>query len=177
MLPPAAYIALNQLYEQGVAPSPKTLVYDGAGMADYPDFWQNVKEAGKYMMTIGMYHPDMKMKELSKQIAVEYKKRTNNDPNRLIYQAVDSLLVITEAIRQAGTTDSAKLLDVMRKSKFDGARGVMVFDSTPGVSYQQWAAIPYVNYQLTDVNQAVGKTTLLQSPGTEFNVQKITMPK
>jgi hypothetical protein len=53
----------------------------------------------------------------------------------------------------------------------------MVFDSTPGVSYQQWAAIPYVNYQLTDVNQAVGKTTLLQSPGTEFNVQKITMPK
>jgi ABC-type branched-subunit amino acid transport system substrate-binding protein len=177
MLPPAAYIALNQLYEQGVAPSPKTLVYDGAGMADYPDFWQNVKEAGKYMMTIGMYHPDMKMNELSKQIAVEYKKRTNNDPNRLIYQAVDSLLVITEAIRQAGTTDSAKLLDVMRKSKFDGARGVMVFDSTPGVSYQQWAAIPYVNYQLTDVNQAVGKTTLLQSPGTEFNVQKITMPK
>jgi ABC-type branched-subunit amino acid transport system substrate-binding protein len=147
MLPPAAYIALNQLYEQGVAPSPKTLVYDGAGMADYPDFWQNVKEAGKYMMTIGMYHPDMKMNELSKQIAVEYKKRTNNDPNRLIYQAVDSLLVITEAIRQAGTTDSAKLLDVMRKSKFDGARGVMVFDSTPGVSYQQWAAIPYVNYQ------------------------------
>ena len=177
MLPPAAYIALNQLYEQGVAPSPKTLVYDGAGMADYPDFWQNVKEAGKYMMTIGMYHPDMKMNELSKQIAVEYKKRTNNDPNRLIYQAVDSLLVITEAIRQAGTTDSAKLLDVMRKSKFDGARGVMVFDSTPGVSYQQWAAIPYVNYQLTDVNQAVGKTTLLQSPGTEFNVQKISMPK
>jgi branched-chain amino acid transport system substrate-binding protein len=177
MLPPAAYIALNQLYEQGVAPSPKTLVYDGAGMADYPDFWQNVKEAGKYMMTIGMYHPEMKMNELSKQIAVEYKKRTNNDPNRLIYQAVDSLLVVTEAIRQAGTTDSAKILEVMRKSKFDGARGVMVFDSTPGVSYQQWAAIPYVNYQLTDVNQAVGKTTLLQSPGSEFNVKKITMPK
>jgi len=177
MLPPAAYIALNQLYEQGVAPSPKTLIYDGAGMADYPDFWQNVKDAGKYMMTIGMYHPEMKMNDLSKQIAVEYKKRTKNDPNRLIYQAVDSLLVITEAIRQAGTTDSARILDVMRKSKFEGARGLMVFDTFPGVSYQQWAAIPYVNYQLTDVNQPVGKTTLLQSPGTTFNVKKITMPK
>ena len=177
MLPPAAYIALNQLYEQGVAPSPKTLVYDGAGMADYPDFWQNVKDAGKYMMTIGMYHPDMKMNDLSKQIAVEYKKRTKNDPNRLIYQAVDSLLVITEAIRQAGTTDSAKILDVMRKSKFEGARGLMTFDTFPGVSYQQWAAIPYVNYQLTDVNQAVGKTTLLQGPGLPLNTSKITMPK
>ena len=177
MLPPAAYIALNQLYEQGVAPSPKTLIYDGAGMADYPDFWQNVKDAGKYMMTIGMYHPEMKMNDLSKQIAVEYKKRTKNDPNRLIYQAVDSLLVITESIRQAGTTDSARILDVMRKSKFEGARGLMVFDTFPGVSYQQWAAIPYVNYQLTEVNQPVGKTTLLQSPGTTFNVKKITMPK
>jgi ABC-type branched-subunit amino acid transport system substrate-binding protein len=177
MLPPGAYIALNQLYEQGVAASPKTLVYDGAGMADYPDFWQNVKDAGKYMMTIGMYHPDMKMNDLSKQIAVEYKKRTNNDPNRLIYQAVDSLLVVTEAIRQAGSTDSAKILEAMRKGKFDGARGVMTFDSTPGVSFQQWAAIPYVNYQLTDVNQAVGKTTLLQSPGIPLNTTKITFPK
>jgi len=108
---------------------------------------------------------------------VEYKKRTKNDPNRLIYQAVDSLLVITEAIRQAGTTDSAKILDVMRKSKFEGARGLMTFDTFPGVSYQQWAAIPYVNYQLTDVNQAVGKTTLLQGPGMPLNTSKITMPK
>jgi ABC-type branched-subunit amino acid transport system substrate-binding protein len=43
MLPPAAYILMNQLYEQGVAPSAKTWSYDGAGLADYPDFWKNVK--------------------------------------------------------------------------------------------------------------------------------------
>src|ERR1700687_1002736 len=36
MLPPAAYILMNQLYEQGVAPSAKTWSYDGAGLADYP---------------------------------------------------------------------------------------------------------------------------------------------
>ena len=53
----------------------------------------------------------------------------------------------------------------------------MTFDTFPGVSYQQWAAIPYVNYQLTDVNQAVGKTTLLQGPGLPLNTSKITMPK
>ncbi|WP_427912415.1 ABC transporter substrate-binding protein [Ramlibacter sp. MMS24-I3-19] len=44
MLPPAAYLVMNQVYEQGVAPSSKTLMYDGGGLADYPDFWQNVKE-------------------------------------------------------------------------------------------------------------------------------------
>jgi ABC-type branched-subunit amino acid transport system substrate-binding protein len=177
MLPPAAYIVLNQLYEQGVAPSPKTLIYDGGGLADYPDFWKNVKESGKYMMSLGFYHPDMKLNELAKQTAVEYKKRTGNDPNRLIFQAIDSLLVVTESIRQANTTDQAKILDVMRKSKFEGVRGPMSFDTFPGVTYQQWTNIPYVNYQLTDVNQAIGKTTLLQGPGVPLNTAKIVMPK
>src|SRR5690606_11893337 len=63
MLPPAAYILMNQLYEQGIAPSAKTWFYDGAGIADYPDFWQNVKEAGQYMLAFGLYHPEMPMPE------------------------------------------------------------------------------------------------------------------
>ena len=177
MLPPAAYIALNQLYEQGVAPTPKTIVYDGAGMADYPDFWQNVNESGKYMLTIGMYHPDMKQTELSKQISAAYKKRTGNDPNRLIFQAVDSLVVVVEAMKQSKSTDPAKMIAALKSGKFDGARGQMKFDSTPGVSFQQWVAIPYVNYQLTDVNQAVGKTSLLQGPGMPLNIGKLQHPQ
>jgi ABC-type branched-subunit amino acid transport system substrate-binding protein len=177
MLPPGAYIALNQLYEQGVAPTAKTIVYDGAGMADYPDFWQNVKEAGKYLMTIGMYHPEMKQTDLSRQIAVAYKRKTGNDPNRLIFQAVDSLVVVVDSIRQAKSTDPAKMLAAMQTGKFDGARGTMNFDSRPGVSYHQWMDIPYVNYQLTAVNQAVGNTTLLQGPGMALNVNKLQYPK
>ena len=61
MLPPPAYIVMNQLYEQGIAPSAKTWLYDSSGLADYPDFWQNVKEAGKYMLNFALYHPDMKL--------------------------------------------------------------------------------------------------------------------
>ena len=177
MLPPGAYIALNQLYEQGVAPTAKTIVYDGAGMADYPDFWQNVKEAGKYLMTIGMYHPEMKQTDLSRQIAVAYKRKTGNDPNRLIFQAVDSLVVVVDSIRQAKSTDPAKMLAAMQTGKFDGARGTMNFDSRHGVSYHQRMDIPYVNYQLTEVNQAVGNTTILQGPGMEFNVNRFKYPK
>src|SRR3954462_5993079 len=74
MLPPAAYIVMNQVYEQGVAPSAKTLMYDGGGLADYPDFWQNVKEAGKYLLSYALYHPQMKQTPLATQIAAEYKK-------------------------------------------------------------------------------------------------------
>ncbi len=85
MLPPAAYIVMNQLYEQGVAPGPKTWLYDGAGIADYPDFWQNVKEAGKYMVSFGLYHPQMTIPKLGQEVAAEYTKRTKNEPNRLIF--------------------------------------------------------------------------------------------
>lgn len=177
MLPPGAYIALNQLYEQGVAATQKTLIYDGAGMADYPDFWKNVKDAGKYMMTIGMYHPEMKMNDLAMQIAASYKKKTGNEPNRLIFQSVDSLLVVTQAIANAKSTDPDKILNAMRTGKFKGVRGDMQFESTPGVAFQQWKAIPYVNYQLTDVNQNIGKTTLLQGPSMALDAGKIVHPK
>ena len=61
MLPPAAYILINQLYEQGIAPSAKTWLYDASGIADYPDFWQNVTDAAKGMLVFGLYHPKMPM--------------------------------------------------------------------------------------------------------------------
>ena len=53
----------------------------------------------------------------------------------------------------------------------------MKFDSTPGIGFQQWLDIPYVNYQLTDVNQIVGKTSLIQGPGMPLNITKLQRPK
>jgi branched-chain amino acid transport system substrate-binding protein len=177
MLPPAAYILMNQLYEQGVAPSAKTWSYDGAGIADYPDFWQNVKDAGKYMVSFGLYHPAMPMPAIGKEVAAEYTKRTKAEPNRLIFQAADSLLLITEAIKQAKSTDPKAIRAALQKIKFSGVRGPLQFDTKPGITYQQWADIPYVNYQLTEVNQPVSKSNLIQGPGQPLAVNKLTKPK
>src|SRR3954462_562469 len=110
MLPPAVYILMTQLYEQGVAPSAKTWLYDGAGIADYPDFWQNVKEAGKYMMEFGLYYPQMKTTKLGVEVGWAYQQRTKNEPNRLIFQAADSLLLIVDAIKQAKSTDANAMI-------------------------------------------------------------------
>jgi ABC-type branched-subunit amino acid transport system substrate-binding protein len=176
MLPPAAYILMNQLYEQGVAPSAKTWMYDGAGLADYPDFWQNVKGAGKYMVSFGLYHPQMPMPKMGQDLGAEYTKRTKGEPNRLVYQAADSLLLIVEAIKQAKSTDPAAIIKTMQTMKFEGARGAFQFSQQPGYTYQQWVDIPYVNYQLTEVNQPVSKTNLIQGPGQPLNVGKLQKP-
>ena len=177
MLPPAAYILMNQLYEQGVAPSPKTWFYDGGGIADYPDFWQNVKDAGKGLISFGLYHPKMPMPELGKQVAAEYTKRTKSEPNRLIFQAADSLLLIVDAIKQAKSTDPKAIVAALQKIRFSGVRGPLTFAKEPGTTFQQWADIPYVNYQLTEVNQPVSKSNLIQGPGQALDVSKLQKPK
>ncbi len=67
MLPPAAYILINQLNEQGIAPTAKTLIYDASGIADYPDFWQNVSDSAKNMLVFGLYHPKMQLPDLGQE--------------------------------------------------------------------------------------------------------------
>lgn len=177
MLPPAAYILMNQLYEQGVAPSAKTWMYDGAGLADYPDFWQNVKEAGKGLISFGLYHPQMNIPPIGKEVAAEYTKRTKGEPNRLIFQAADSLLLIVEAIKQAKSTDPKAITKTLQGIKFSGVRGPFQFSKQPGYTFQQWVEVPYVNYQLTEVNQPVSKSNLIQGPGQALDVKKLVRPK
>jgi branched-chain amino acid transport system substrate-binding protein len=177
MLPPAAYILMNQLYEQGVAPSAKTWLYDGAGLADYPDFWQNVKDAGKYLVSFGLYHPQMPMPKVGKDVAAEYTKRTKNEPNRLIFQSADSLMLIAEAIKQAKSTDPKAITKALQTMNYEGVRGPLHFGKEPGYGFQQWVEIPYVNYQLTDVNQPVSKSNLIQGPGQPLTVSKLQKPK
>jgi branched-chain amino acid transport system substrate-binding protein len=177
MLPPAAYIVMNQLYERGVAPGPKTWMYDGAGLADYPDFWQNVKDSGKYLLSFGLYHPAMNVPPIGKEVGAEYTKRAKAEPNRLIFQAADSLLLITEAIKQAKSTDPKAITAALQTIKFSGVRGPFQFGKEPGFGYQQWVDIPYVNYQLTEVNQPVSKSNLIQGPGQPLAVNKLVKAK
>ena len=176
MLPPAAYLVMNQVYEQGVAPSAKTVLYDGGGLADYPDFWQNVKEAGKYLLSFALYHPQMKQTKLASDIAAEYKKRTGSDINRLVLQAADSLYLVVQGIEHAKSTDPAKLANAMRTMKFDSLRGISNFSTKPGYGFQQWLDIPFVNYELTAEKQPVGQTVLIQGPGQKFDPAKIVRP-
>lgn len=176
MLPPAAYILMNQLYEQGIAPSAQTWFYDGAGIADYPDFWQNVKEAGQYMLAFGLYHPDMPMPELGHKVAKIYQDEHHIEPNRLIFQAADSVLLITKAIEQAKSTDSAAIIKALQTMEFEGTRGKFHFSEKPGITYQQWVDIPYVTYQMTEVDQPLSKTTLVQASGQPLHVDKLIKP-
>lgn len=177
LLPPAAYILMNQLYEQGVAPSASTWLYDGAGLADYPDFWDNVGKAGETMIEFGLYHPKMKMPELGQKVAAAYTSRHGGEPNRLIFQAADSLFLLAEAMNKAGTTDSDKVIETLEGIEWTGTRGTVSFSSEPGYTYHQWVEVPFVTYQLTEEGQPVSEAPLVQAPDMPLDPANLKKPE
>jgi branched-chain amino acid transport system substrate-binding protein len=178
MLPPAAYILMNQLYEQGIAPSPKTWLYDASGLADYPDFWQNVSDAAKTMLVFGLYHPKMPAPALAKTVADAYKAKTKNEPSRLLFQAADSLFIVTEGIKAAKSIEPDALIKAMESLKWSGTRGEVTFSTEKGgYRYHQWIDIPYVTFQITAVKQPLADTNLVQDPGKPLDVSRLVKPK
>jgi ABC-type branched-subunit amino acid transport system substrate-binding protein len=129
------------------------------------------------MVSFGLYHPQMPMTKLGKDVAAEYTKRTKNEPNRLIFQAADSLLLVVDAIKQAKSAEPAAIVKALQTMKFEGARGAFQFGREAGYGFQQWVEIPYVNYQLTEVNQPVSKSVLIQGPGIALDVKKLQRAK
>lgn len=176
MLPPAGYLLISQLYGQGIAPTDQTWLFDGGGIADYPDFWSNVSNAGKYMISMGWYHPDMKLTDLGKQVRDAYTKKSGKAPGRLIFQAADSLFVIADAIRQAGSTNADALIKALKGAHDEGTRGTITFSKHSGATFQQWTDIPYVAYQFTAVNQKVADSTLILGPGKPLDLKLLKRP-
>ena len=178
MLPPAAYILLNQLNEQGIAPSAKTWVYDASGIADYPDFWQNISDAGKNLLVFGLYHPKMAMPDLGKKVAADYKEKTKNEPNRLLFQAADSLFVIAEAIKAAKSTEPDAMISSLEGMKWTGTRGEVSFSTEKsGYKYHQWLDIPYVTFEITALKQPVIDMKLVQDPGQPLDTSRLEKAK
>ncbi len=177
MLPAAAYLLLNQVYEQGVAPSAKTWLYDASGIADYPDFWQNVQDAAKDMLVFGLYHPKMAMPELGKKVAAAYSAKTGHDPSRLLFQAADSLFLLAQAIKAANSTDPEPIIKALEATKWEGTRGTVTFsEEQGGYHYHQWLDIPYVTFQITAVKQPIADTKLVEDPGQPLDASRLEKP-
>jgi branched-chain amino acid transport system substrate-binding protein len=171
MLAPAAFILINQLYEQGI--TPKTWLYEVPN-ADYPDFWQNVSDAAKGMLAFGLYHPNMPMPELSQKVATAYKAKTTYDPNRLLFSGADSVFLVAQAITKSNSTDPDSLINALENLKWTGTRGEISFSlEKGGYRYHQWLDHPHVTYQITAVKQPLAETRILQDGSKPFDSSQL----
>src|SRR3546814_11895586 len=79
------------------------------------------------MLAFGLYHLKMPMPELGKQVGQIYQQQSKSEPNRLIFQAADSVLLIARAIEQSKSTDSAAIIKALKGMQFEGVRGKFSF--------------------------------------------------
>lgn len=176
MIAPPAYILLNQLYEQGVAPSKETLFFEIGGFTDNPDFWPNVHESGKDILAFGHYHPKFELPAAGVEFRERFVKRYKEQPGRLSFQAADSLLILVDAAKRANSTEPAKLISALDTTNYVGTRGQVTFSKSPGPTYHQWIDSPYAIYQFTKVEQTLGDTVLLKQSDGPLDVNKIARP-
>jgi branched-chain amino acid transport system substrate-binding protein len=177
MLPPAAYVALNQLNEQGVIPSEDTWLFEGGGLFSYPDFWDNVREAALYGIYFDLFHTGMALSDFGAKVRDEYMERHDGSPSRLVFQAADSLLLIKEAIGNAGSTDPDAMIQWLQQAEVPGTRGTITFSNEPGPLFQQWVDTPFVTYQVTELDQTLEETTLISAPDLGVQLDQLRQPK
>ncbi len=173
---PAAYILLKQIYEQGIAPTPSTYLFDVGALADAPDFWDGVGEAGKYMIEYGLYHPGQPLTPRGEEFVKQFREMYGQEVNRLALQGADCMFVIADAIKAAGNTEADPLIKAMQEGTFEGTRGQIKFASEKGIFFQQWKETPNVIFQFTETRQPIKDTTIIGGMGIDLDPSKLVKP-
>jgi branched-chain amino acid transport system substrate-binding protein len=159
--PPAGYVVINQLHEYGVAPTAKTWLLDLDALAELPDFWDNVKAAGRHLTGIVLFHPSMKLTDLGKQVRDRHMKGAGREASRVVFQGFDAMWVMADAIRRAGSVQSEALVKALPQTRLAGTRGTVTFRKDPGPFFQQWFDVPYSIIQYTEATQPLAKAPIV----------------
>jgi ABC-type branched-subunit amino acid transport system substrate-binding protein len=155
---PAQYRLVNQSVQSGFAPNPKTVMY---GTIDclHPEFWETCKESGKYVIATRMGLPKVEYNETTKHFIKTFQEKYERFPTAQAMEAYDSLMLMVEAIKTAGSTDADSIIDTL-ETKIDwlGARGrynAASFrkEKDPDYLYHQWMDFPMHLVQFTEYGQ------------------------
>jgi branched-chain amino acid transport system substrate-binding protein len=159
---PGGFLVLKQAHEIGFAPSKNTAVIDATCTAQNDKiFWPAVKGAGKYVMMTCPYSSSVRVTKLGEDIKNRYVKKHGRAPNYLPLQGYDAMYTLLTAIKQAGTTDSKKIISALNNIKLMGTRGEIQFSSETGVWHNQWKEVPAFVFQYTETNQSADDARIL----------------
>ena len=138
------YALVSQAHSLGFAPTANTGMYNSGGPATTPTFWQNVGEAGKYVITEVPGLPKAGWNDKTKAFVAAFTKRFNSPPTPQAMESYDAEYILVDAIRRAGSTDSKAVIAALEKTSWVGTRGMTTFatDNNPGWHYHQFVTAP-----------------------------------
>ncbi len=139
-----AYPMIRQAHDLGFAPTPACGIYNSGGEAVDPTFWENVGEAGKYLLTENVGLPKDAWNDKTKAFVAAYKKKHNADPSGAVMESYDGAWLLFDAIKSAGGTESKGIIHALENTKYVGVRGQYLFstDKEPAWHYHQFLGAP-----------------------------------
>jgi len=150
-----AYPMIRQAHDLGFAPTAKCGIYNSGGQAVDPTFWQNVGDAGVYLVTENVGLPKSAWNDKTKAFVTAYRKKHNADPSGAVMESYDGAWLLFDAIKTAGSTDGKAIIHALETTKYVGVRGQYSFstDHTPAWHYHQFLNAPLTILQYTEEKQ------------------------
>jgi len=154
----AAYNFTQQAAEAGIGPGDLPMTCDQNAL-ESAAFWQNVPDGNLcFMNRVGL--PTALYTERTRAFEAAYVAATGKDAaESYAMEAYDSIMIIAQAIAEAGSTDGSAIVDALEAITYHGVLGTITFpinsNNTPeqaGVEAKWWhqfpdPAITVVQYQ------------------------------
>jgi branched-chain amino acid transport system substrate-binding protein len=155
---------LRQACDLGLAPTATTAYYASVD-SQYPEFWENVGDCGKYAFFTYVGLPESLWNSKTGDFVANYTERYNQAPGGSAMAAYDSTYLLLNAIQEAGSTDPQAIITALENIKYTGVMGDYSFkytsanpvpDGVPAWMWHQWPTPNTFIIQYTEVNQSAG---------------------
>jgi branched-chain amino acid transport system substrate-binding protein len=151
-----AYPMIRQAHDLGFAPSPNCGIYNSGGEAVDPTFWENVGEAGKYLVTENVGLPKASWNDKTKAFVARYRAKYSADPSGAVMESYDGAWLLFDAIKRAGSTERQGIIRALETTSYLGVRGNYAFSTShePDWHYHQFLDAPLTILQYDEVKQS-----------------------
>jgi len=159
----AAYPMISQASQLRLAPSKTAGLANSGGPATTETFWQNVKGAGVYVVTEIVGLPKAADNDVTKHFKTGFKKKYNQIPSPQAISNYDTMFVIADAIKRAGTTDGKALIAALEKTDIVLGRGRYRFSMSrnPDWAWHQFMEAPVALIQYDKEGQGVDDAPII----------------
>jgi branched-chain amino acid transport system substrate-binding protein len=160
---------LRQSCELGLAPTATTAYYASID-AQYPEFWENVGECGKYVFFTYVGLPRSLWNEKTEAFMANFEERYGTTPGAPALESYDATHMLLAAIEQGGSTDPATIIQTLEEIEYTGALGDIYFeygnhnplpDDEPAWMWHQWPTPTVMIIQYTEEGQSVDEAAVV----------------
>jgi branched-chain amino acid transport system substrate-binding protein len=158
-----AYPLIKQAHDLGFAPNDKCGIYNSGGEAVDPTFWENVGDAGTFLVTENVGLPKAAWNDKTKAFVAKYEAAQKALPSGAVMESYDGAWLLFDAIKTAGSTDSKAIIKALEETKYVGVRGQYAFSTShdPAWHWHQFLDAPLTLLQYTSLKQSQSEAPVI----------------